>query len=270
MPESILISQINDNTKLVKMSLRTLVQEIEDWDENRELNEDKITEIIKNYKKKDIALITSLFRCAVYSNGRKILLDGHHRKEAAKEFLKDFINFDENIDCFVIMHDKTNNDDDSDIYDLHVKSNLATPLSDWQIPTVLRSALIKAFKNDLILKNGLSKNIGVKKAHQPKISLNELAELAGKITIKYPNLPIELIIYNIKQINKCLSLCFSKDNIHNISLTNHKIKPEIIEKAHEYKFYLNIRDSKVNKDIWIHYIDKPTEISDYALFSELI
>lgn len=269
MHNSVVISQINENTNLIKMSLRSLVQQIENWDENRVLNEDKISEIINSYKKRDIALITALFRCAVYSNGRKVLLDGHHRKEAAKEFLKDFINFDENIDCFVIMHDKSNNEDDSDIYDLHIKSNLATPLSDWQIPTIARRALIRAFKNDDILKNGLSKSINVKKAHQPKISLNELAELAGKITIKYPDLPIELIIHYIKQINKYLSLCFIEDNISNITLKGHKIKPEIIEKAHEYKFYLNIRDSKVNKDVWIHYINKPNEITDYALSSEL-
>jgi len=263
------MSQINDKTKLVKMTLRSLVQEIEDWDENRVLNEDKIIEIIKNYKKRDIALITSLFRCAIYPNGRKVLLDGHHRKEAAKEFLKIFANFDENIDCFVIMHDKSS-DDDSDIYDLHIKSNLATPLSEWQIPTASRSSLIKAFKNDAILKNGLSKSANAKRAHQPKISLNELAELAGKITIKYQDMPIELMIYNIKQINKLLSLSFNEDNIDNITLPGHKIKPEVIDKAHDCKFYLNIRDSKVNKDVWIHYIDKPNDIYEYAISSETL
>jgi hypothetical protein len=258
------ICQVNDNTKLIRIPLRSLVQEIEDWDENRVLDEDKVNEIINSYKKRDIALITSLFRCAVYPNGYKVLLDGHHRKEAAKEFLKDFINFDENIDVFVVMHNKINDEDNDDIYDLHIKSNLATPLSDWQIPTTKRSDLIKAFRNDAILKNGLSTSPNAKKAHQPKISLNELAELAGKIIIKYSDMPVELIIHYIKQINKLLSLAFTRDNLSNITLRGHKIKTEIIDKAHELKFYLNIRDSKVNKDVWVHFISNPNEISALA------
>ena len=258
------ICQVNDNTKLIRIPLRSLVQEIEDWDENRVLDEDKVNEIVSSYKKRDIALITSLFRCAVYPNGYKVLLDGHHRKEAAKEFLKDFINFDENIDVFVVMHNKINDEDNDDIYDLHIKSNLATPLSDWQIPTTKRSDLIKAFRNDSILKNGLSTTPNAKKAHQPKISLNELAELAGKIIIKYSDMPVELIIHYIKQINKLLSLAFTRDNLSNITLRGHKIKSEIIDKAHELKFYLNIRDSKVNKDVWVHFISNPNEISALA------
>ncbi len=259
-----IISHVNDNTKLIKMPLRSLVQEIEDWDENRVLDEDKVIEIVNSYRKRDIALITSLFRCAIYPNGRKVLLDGHHRKDAAKEFLKDFINFDENIDVFVVMHSKVDDENNDDIYDLHIKSNLATPLSDWQIPTAKRNGLIKAFRNDAILNNGLSTSRNAKKAHQPKISLNELAELAGKITIKYLDMPVELTIHYIKQINKLLSLAFTRDNLPNITIKGHKIKPEIIDKAHELKFYLNIRDSKVNKDVWIHFINNPTEISTLA------
>ncbi len=255
-----ILHQIDDNTCLIKMPLRTLVQEIEDWDENRVLSESKVAEILNSYKKRDIALITSLFRSVVYPCGRQVLLDGHHRKEAAKEFLKEFKDFNENIDIFLVKHTVAS-DDSEDIYDLHIKSNLCKPLERGQIPNFKRTALIKAFKANQILKNGISSTRTALRAQQPKISLNELAELAGEISMKYPEMPTELIIYNIKDINHRLSLMFTVDNLSNMTLKGQKIKPEILEKANKIKFYLNIRDSKFNKDNWINFIGNPSDIS---------
>lgn len=250
------IAVVNQTTTLVKMSLRKLVTTINDWDENRTLDDSKVKEILKGYENRDIALLTSQFRVATYSNGKRILIDGHHRKEAASEFLLRYPRFDENMDVFVIIHDKTN---DIDIYDLHMKANLCSPLKEEQKPNLKRTALITAFKNDAILSNGISKN-KCTKAHQPRFSINELAELAGKITLMYPNLEIEVIIYNIKVINNHLCLLFSSDNLP-ILFGNNRIREDIVEKAHKYKFYLNIRDSYYNKDKWIEFITEPSSIS---------
>lgn len=259
-----ILHQIDDNTYLIKMPLRTLVQEIEDWDENRVLSEPKVAEILSSYRKRDIALITSMFRSAIYPDGRHILLDGHHRKEAAREFLKEFRDFNENIEVFLIRH-AVASEDSEDIYDLHIKSNLCKPLERGQVPNFKRTALIKAFKANQILKNGISNTRNALRAQQPKISSNELAELAGEIVVKYPEMPIELAIYNIKDINHRLSLMFTVDNIPNMTLKGHRIKTEILEKANKLKFYLNIRDSKFNKDIWINFIGNPSEISTVML-----
>jgi hypothetical protein len=250
------LAVINQNTSLVKMSLRKLVTTINNWDENRTLDDNKVKEILKGYENKDITLLTSQFRVATYPNGQQILIDGHHRKEAASEFLLKYPKFDENIDIFVIIHDKTN---DIDIYDLHIKANLCTPLKEEQKPNSKRSALITAFKNDAILGNGISKN-RCTKAHQPRMSVNELAELSGEIIIKYPYLEIEVIIYNIKIINNRLCLLFTADNLP-ILFGSNRIREDIVEKAHKYKFYLNIRDSYFNKDKWIEFITEPSSIS---------
>lgn len=257
-----IISIINHYTSLVKMPLRLLVQEIQDWEENRVLNDEKkINEIIENYRKRDIVLITSLFRAVQFPNGKQLLLDGHHRKEAAKELLKEYPNFDENIDILIIIHYRSNDNDLNDIYDIHIKANLCQPLDDKQVPNAKRTELIKLFKEHPILKNGISQTSNCKTARQPKISKNELAELAGEIIIKYPLMIPELIIRNIKEINNRLSLIFTIDNYIQLSLTGSKLKPEIITKAHSSHFYLNMKDSKFNKDYWINYIDKPNEIS---------
>lgn len=156
----IILNQIDDKTVLVKMPLRTLYQEIGDWSENRVLNEEKVAKITEAYKERDIALITSLFRCASYPDGRYVLLDGHHRKEAAKEFLEEFKEFNENLDVFVVIHKKNYNED---IYDLHIKSNLSEPLKDKQIPSYKRAELINVLKNHPIIKNGISKILIAKK-----------------------------------------------------------------------------------------------------------
>ena len=250
------IAVVNQTTTLVKMPLRKLVTTISNWDENRTLDDSKVNEILKGYENKDIALLTSQFRVAIHPNGKRILIDGHHRKEEASEFLLKYPRFDENMDVFVIIHDKTN---DIDIYDLHIKANLCTPLKEEQKPNVKRTALITAFKNDSILSNGISKNKCMK-AHQPRISTNELAELAGKIIIKYPYMETEVIIYNIKIINNHLCLLFSSDNLP-ILFGSNNIRYDIVEKAHKYKFYLNIRDSYYNKDKWIEFITEPSSIS---------
>ena len=224
-------------------------------DENRTLDYTKVQEILQGYENRDISLITSMFRAATYQDGQRFLIDGHHRKEAAKEFLLKYPNFNEKIEVFVIIHDKTKNDD---IYDLHMKANLCTPLREEQKPNPKRTALINSFKNDPILGNGISKNKCLK-AHQPRFSINELAELAGEIIIKYPFMELEVIIYNIKVINNCLCLLFIGDNLRTL-FGNNKIRYDIVDKAHKYKFYLNIRDSYFHKDKWIEYISNPAAL----------
>lgn len=255
------ISIIDKDTSLIKMSLRSLVQKIEDWNENRVLSETKVKEIIDGYEKRDIALLTSHFRSVSYPDGRQVLIDGHHRKEAAKVFLTTCSDFNEDIYVYIWNHQLTNDSSADNIYDLHIKSNLCQPLKSNQIPNRKRTEIIEAFKKHPILKNGISPYKSTKTAHQPKISLNELAELAGELNNKYPNLDTSLIIDNIKLINNYLSLIFTNDNIQSITLSGHKIKEEVINKAQNINFYLNIRDSKYNKDEWIKYVEFPWKIN---------
>jgi hypothetical protein len=151
-----------------------------------------------------------------------------------------------------------------EIYDLHIKSNLCEPLKPEQIPNEKRTLLINEFKHHRILKLGISKTPNSKTAYNYKISQNELAELAGEIIIKYPNMEIELILYALNQINSKLSLLFSNDNFKYLSI-NGKLKKDVLDISETHKFFLNIKDSIYNKDVWINYLDNPSLIEEVLI-----
>lgn len=245
-----LIYKIDNNTRLIKMNLRHLIQKFESWSENRILNEDKIKKISTAYENNDIGLLTSPFR-GVINGDKYILIDGHNRKEAALRVLEKFPHFDDNLYGLIIIH---NDITDELFYNLHIRSNQCEPLEAHQIPTYKRSLLINHILNHKLLKNGISKNRNSKTAYGYKLSLNELAELAGKIIITYPEMDIELIVYNMNIINGKLSLLFTVDNLP-LLFPKNKHKKDVIDKCNEHKFYLNIKDSIYNSNIWIKYLD---------------
>jgi len=254
-----LLCEINETTKLYRMDLRELISKYADWEENRIKNEKKITEIYNAYELRDVAILTSLFR-GVIDNDKCFLLDGHHRKEAISRLLLKFPNFDENLLGLIVVHHKSGMNN-KEIYDLHIKSNLCEPLKPNQIPNEKRTLLINEIKHHRILKLGISKTLNAKIAYNYKISQNELAELAGEIIIKYPNIEIELILYALNQINSKLSLLFSIDNFKYLSI-NGKLKKDVLDINSSHKFFLNIKDSIYNKDVWINYLDKYNDIEE--------
>ncbi len=254
-----LLCEVNETTKLYRMDLRELISKYADWEENRIKNEKKITEIYNAYELRDVAILTSLFR-GVIDNDKCFLLDGHHRKEAISRLLLKFPNFDENLLGLIVVHHKSGMNN-KEIYDLHIKSNLCEPLKPNQIPNEKRTLLINEIKHHRILKLGISKTLNAKIAYNYKISQNELAELAGEIIIKYPNIEIELILYALNQINSKLSLLFSIDNFKYLSI-NGKLKKDVLDINSSHKFFLNIKDSIYNKDVWINYLDKYNDIEE--------
>lgn len=254
-----LLSDINNTTKLYKIKLRTLIQKFSSWNENRSINDKKVEEIYTAYENKDIALLTSQFR-GVMDNDNWFLLDGHHRKEAAVKLLTKFPKFDEDLFAFIVVHIK-NGMNNQEIYDLHIKSNLCEPLKPNQIPHEKRTLLINEIINHRIFRNGISKTNGSKIAYSYKLSLNEVAELSGDILLKYPNLEIELILYDMSIINNRISLLFINDNLPFL-FKNGKIKKDVIDICGKHNLYLNIKDSIYNKEVWINYIEKPNLIDE--------
>ena len=254
-----LLCEVNETTKLYRMDLRELIAKYGDWEENRVKNEKKITEIYNAYESRDVAILTSQFR-GVIDNEKCFLLDGHHRKEAIKRLLLKFPNFDENLIGFIIVHHKSGMNN-KEIYDLHIKSNLCEPLKPNQIPHEKRTLLINEIINHRIFRNGISKTNGSKIAYSYKLSLNEVAELSGDILLKYPNLEIELILYDMSIINNRISLLFINDNLPFL-FKNGKIKKDVIDICGKHNLYLNIKDSIYNKEVWINYIEKPNLIDE--------
>lgn len=260
--------KFNNNTTLYKIYAKSLIKLCLDWNENRVLDEKRINEIIEAYKNNDDVLLTSLFR-AVYDKKRNLLelIDGHHRKNAIIEISKNDINGEFNPIILLIIHEfnEVNEINEDIMYKLHINSNLSKTLEKFQIPTKIRKVLLDKIKKDEILSNGISKVKNTKTAHYPKLSLNELAELAGKILLEYPeienekDLRINDIIINLKKINNYLSLVFTNDNFKKLGYGLNKKEKDRINKCLEYNFYLNMKESHYSIENWLKYITKPEE-----------
>ncbi len=255
------LTRFDEKTTINKISLRQLTRTFENWELNRIINEERVKELYSAYENRNIGILTSQFRWVI-DNDKCFLLDGHHRKEAVIRLLDKFPHFDEELYAIIIIHNK-NKMSDEELYKLHIDCNNCVKLEPWQIPTIKRTELINAIKVIKELKSGISKTPNAKTAYNYKISQNELAELAGKIIIKYPNMKINDIITNIIDINNKLCLLFSNDNFKYLSIPNGKLKKDVIEIEH--KFFLNIKDSIYNKDVWINYLDNPSLIEEVLM-----
>lgn len=258
----------NDIT-LYKIYARSLIKLCKDWSENRVLDENRINEIKEAYLKNDKVLLTSSFRAFYDKSKNEItIIDGHHRKSSLYQILETNPEFNPMI--LLVIHEYENLTDEI-IHDLHIKSNMSKQLELYQIPTKLRKILIEKIKKDDILSNGISKTKNAKTAHYPKISLNELAELAGKILLEYPELKLneshlesskiklDEMVNNLKKINNYLSLVFTDDNFKKLGYGINKKEKEKINKCFEYNFYLNMKETAYSMENWLKYIKKPEE-----------
>lgn len=264
------LCKFDDNIILYKMNARSMIQICLDWSENRVLDDNRITEIINEYRNNNKVLLSSLFR-AFYDtqNNKLVLIDGHHRKSSLIEIFKTDTNREFNPMILLTIH-KFDVINEEILQKLHIDSNLSKALEEYQIPSIARSILINKIKKDNILVNGISKTPNARTAQYPKLSLNELAELSGKLLMKFPEIKrtediikineiINDIITKLKQINNFLSLIFVNDNYGKLGYGLNKKEKDRINKCAEYNFYLNMKESKYSIENWINYIINPRD-----------
>lgn len=265
------LCKYDDNIILYKIYAKSFIKLCKDWTENRVLDENRINQIKEAYIKNDKVLLTSSFRVFYDKSNKELtIIDGHHRKKSLIELCKDDINGEFNPMILLVIHEFDNLNDDI-LHDLHIKSNMSKQLELYQIPSKLRKMLIDKIKKDCVLSNGISKTVNAKTARYPKISLNELAELSGKILLEYPelklddsnlekcNIKLDEIIVNLKKINNYLSLIFINDNFRKLGYGLNKKEIERINKCFEFNFYLNMVESPYSIENWFKYIKNPEE-----------
>jgi len=256
-----LIDVFNDKTKLYKVDFRVFDKRYNsNLFFNRNLNQNKISELL-DVLKESYNIVWTCHSLFDLKSNKKFILDGQHRHAAICEYNKLNIDF-QNIKYIYMweyeINDIYNDNINKFAVDLFKKLNNNTPLSIDDIPKHKAIELLAILKTHKLLKNGISFDERHKTCHSPKIHEKELFELLNKHLYLYESINNDIIVENLCKINHYLSQKSSNELYKNKKITEKEQK--IIYKAHEYVFYLGIKDCFYCPKYWIKYITNPTDI----------
>lgn len=263
-----IIDRKDDNTYMIKLSFRELIPYTMNWCFNRKINNDKVLEL---YESLCTAYTIPYILHAVYDEkasnpiAKILILDGQHRKEAAKMYIE---KNDVHMTCdyhvwiciYQINNAETNNT--NQVIDLFRKINNNRIFDDNELPDTFIIDLVKdvcnipAFHRNKVIKTQDSTNT----SHSPYIHKKELNTLfnLNKDIIKDGNKTIPELLENIQQINHKISL-MKYEELY--TAAHRRTETSRYQKAVTKSFFLNLKNSKYTPDVWIKYINDPDKIS---------
>lgn len=272
-----IIDKIDEKKFLVKISFHELMEYATPITFNRDLDEEQIDKlyisIVEDYIPFTIDAIYDT-TCKIEEKSIKII-NGNHRRAAICKYITEH---DKNFSCeykvyvwvYVVDDCETNNIQRS--IDLYTKINNHLP---FKAPIVI-SINVMEFLNKLCKHKFKGKAIMVNTrdtSFQPRINKNELYKLldankdilerfVSMYSINTNNLIItdailDKFIANIDSINQSIWLK-GITNVYSSSLVAENKK--VWEKALDIGFYLNLKNSKFPKEMWIKHICDPSSI----------
>lgn len=259
-----IIDTKDDNTVFISLSFRELLVYSDNWCYNRTISTEKVDEIYEslcsNY---NIPFILHAVYDEHHNNSlaKLLILDGQHRKEAIRKYIKQN---DMNMDCphkvwicvYKINYSETNNT--NTVVDIFKKINNNRIFDEKELPNTFIIDLIKSICNiPAFRKNNVIKtNENNLTAHAPFIHKKELNTLFNQHqdVLKSSNLSILELTNNIQIINHRISLIKFEDLY---TVANRKLESNRYQKAVAKNFFLNLKNSKIPTEVWITYICKP-------------
>lgn len=249
-------------TKLVRMSFRNLLLYTDNWIYNRDINLERVEEIYKSIK--DNSMCGWTLHAFEDKNENIRLLDGQHRYEAIKRYLSEYdiynnCDYELTIWIYQITCEYENEDKLIDLFKI-INSN--KQISDYELPSKRKLQLTRMIRDDSILSKGIKTDEKTNVSNQPYIHIKEFKVIIDKILRDFPDLSNDEIITNIRIINNRIQflateanfkLLFGKKEMTDKRLLN-------LKRCHDIHFYLNIRESCYNRDIWIKFIKNPEMI----------
>jgi hypothetical protein len=233
----------NEKSMMIKMDYRSLNQNVETWDYNREIKPEIVDKLFENIKDKSNYIIWTLTAVKERKSNTLYLIDGQHRHEAIKKFMQNDIDFKEDKFVFIQVYlvDSIEEEDDY-IRDLFIKINNNEPFNINDIPSILNIKIIKMIIKDKILKNGISTIGKNQTANQPKIHKKTIYAKLNEYNIFIKDLSDEIILQNLKIINNYIGLKSYKEIFDNEKEADKQANKNAWEKAKELKFYLGFKN----------------------------
>jgi len=255
-----IIYQKTQNIKLVKMSYRNFMIYTSNWIYNRNINEERVNSIYENIKNNiEIGWILEGYEDKITNNIK--ILNGQHRGEAIKKYLREFDDFFVcNKDILIWIYEIENEEKQEDyIINLFKLLNSSIQINEYELPCKRKIELIKDVKQNNILNKGIKDDPKTNSSHQPYIHIKELKVIFDMILRENYNLSNSEIINNLVKINNIIGCICNKNSLDKLFgkkiITDKRLN--IINKCNDIKFYLNIKESNYNKEIWINYINNP-------------
>lgn len=267
-----IISKINDNCYMIRISVRDFIFKTKNWIYNREINKEKVNELFEHicsqkYKQGDSSdwIITLVYdEFADKGNFNNIVIDGQHRRDAlSRAWENGKINENISIHCIMYEINYCETTNISKTINLFNSVNNNRPLTKIDYPHERSINLVNRIISDkelvpnasiVIKKNGKENGRG---ANQPFISEKELYNILYNNSTSWTPLTDEQCMDNIKIISKKISCVFYE----NIYTCNEKNK-ERYDKALNNNFWLNLKDSeKYGPDRWGKFIATPEQFS---------
>ena len=261
-----IVYNMGNNKSIIKLTAKELIRDAKVWTYNRDINEDKVTELkeqyILNLGNQDImspVWMPSLVydKYSEPDNIKLIVIDGQHRREAIRALLQEG-KINENIEIMCIMYtiDNCETENIKIIVDLFNKINNNLHLEKKDYPEIFALEIINELKKDTELvpdKKAIKKAKTNKTAREPCMHEKEFSHLLKEHYHTYQHLSKEKLIENLRIINR--KICWKDfEDIYN----NNKDNIARYNKAKDYNFWLGLKSSaKYKPDVWIKYLATP-------------
>jgi hypothetical protein len=242
---------------LIKTNYRDFIINTINWIYNRNIDDTKIDNLYNDIKTNNINIGWTFHAFYDKSTKQIKILDGQHRREAIKRVLEEDINMTYNNDIIIWLYEIENEEDnEEEIIDIFIKINNNKPIDQTQLPSKRKLDLNKKIRSDIILKSGISSAINATIAHPPRLCPKQIKKMVDEIISKYHYLTNDDILMKIKSMNNKIGIMAIEENVHQLFNKDklNKKEKEIVAKAHEIKFYLNIKGSIYEDFKWIDYL----------------
>lgn len=258
-----IIDKKDDNTFLIKLSFRELLDYSTNWCFNRYVADDKKEEL---YNSLVIDYFIPWTLHAVYDDKysnitKKILiLDGQHRKAAIEKYIElhdEYMTCDRNVWIWIYIVPYSESENSKIANNLFTKINNNREFKTNETPVQFIIDLVNKIKDNKTLKKGIKTNDKTETSHEPNIHKKELNNILNNNHMYISDMEHENIIINMIRINHILSLK-SFDDLYGTKKSE-KVK---FDKAKQIKFYLNLKKSNYPPQKWIKFIKSPDKIND--------
>ena len=251
-----LILNDTDKSALIKIDYNSLIQYVKHWSYNREII-DTVVDKLYDSINEDNNIIWVLTAIKERANDELYLIDGQHRYEAIKRKLTEDIDFRIEKYLYINIYYVDNiEDDDEYIIDLITKINNTAPFNIPDFPSRRNINLINKMIKDPIFKKGISTDDKTNSANQPKIHRKILHSKLNTFNSYIQDIDDEIIIDNLKKINKFIGLKSFNDIYKNDEHKKQSNK-NAWEKANTIKFYLGLKNTIYTIDNIIKNISNP-------------
>lgn len=263
--DEIIIDKFNEDTSLIKMTFRELSVYSASLFYNRTIDDAKVTELYESLcKSYEIPFVLHAIQDDMQSNSTSkiLILDGQHRVEAIRRYIAEK---DSSFECtykayvhiYKINYAETKNA--GKVIDLFRKINNHRVFDESDMPSTFITDLVNSIASLPQFKRfkPIKFNENTRTCHQPQMHAKELNALfnQNREMIENGGNTIEQLTQNIKDINHKISIKPFDDRLYNRSvLTKEREK---FDKAQTMGFFLNLKNSKYPKEVWVKFINDP-------------